>query len=277
MSIRLNLTFLLVVVLNLATLYAGNLIPIGSRSAGLNNATVASSDGFSVFQNQAGLASLKNISAGISIENRFFSPELNAGGFYFAAPTKIGVFGISVSRFGYSLYSESKYGLTYSKMLGDRLAMAVQLDYFEIRLGDIYGSKSLITGEVGFIATMTDDLNIGVHLFNPTRTRISQQPIENLNTALRIGLAYSFSSELESFLELEKELSSTLVTKAAIEYNINKKFFFRVGLSNNPNFLSFGFGAKLKSIRLDIAAQYHQVLGITPQISFQFQPSTINK
>jgi hypothetical protein len=45
----------------------------------------------------------------------------------------------------------------------------------------------------------------------------------------------------------------------------------RLGFGSDPSQYAFGFGWKLKTFRLDVAAGYHQVLGFSPQVSLTYQ------
>src|SRR5262245_21201539 len=87
---------------------------IGARSNALGNASITLSDPFSLFNNQAAMAFVNNISIGLYTERRFMLKELsyNAGGV--TLPTKSGVFGLSANYYGFDLYNEKKIGLAYA-------------------------------------------------------------------------------------------------------------------------------------------------------------------
>src|SRR5437879_770897 len=82
--------------------------PVGGRSSAMGNASVSLADVWSAHHNQAGLGFEKNISAGVYYENRFLLKELGVKGAVIALPEKGGTFGLCVTNFGYSLYSEKK-------------------------------------------------------------------------------------------------------------------------------------------------------------------------
>jgi hypothetical protein len=70
-------------------LFAGNdKNSLGGRSAGMGNASVTFSDGFSVFANQAGLARLQTLDAGLYAENRFMLKDLGMYALAVGIPTK---------------------------------------------------------------------------------------------------------------------------------------------------------------------------------------------
>lgn len=252
---------------------AGNLLPVGARSASLVNATVASTGLFSTFQNQAGLAYINSFQAGIAVENRFLAPELNTGGFSAAIPTRVGVAALSFSRFGYELYNESRYGVAFSKAFGENFSMGLQLNYLQTQIAENYGQRGVLAGEVGFRVKASDNLFIGAHVFNPTRARLAEYLDERLPTRFRVGLQYSFGESLLTFLEVEKSLTGKAIVKGALEYQFLQKFYLRMGTSSNFYQNSFGFGLAFQRLKFDLAAQYHYVMGFSPHVGLTFSSS----
>src|ERR1039458_1023996 len=103
--------FLQLLIFNFQILIASDNSPLGARSSGMANASVSLADVWSVQNNQAGLGFVRDISAGVFYDNRFLLNELSMRAGAFAFPVKGGTFGLCISNFGYSLYSENKYGL----------------------------------------------------------------------------------------------------------------------------------------------------------------------
>lgn len=256
--------------------FAGNdNLPFGARSAGLSNASVTLSDVWSAHHNQAGLGLIKKASAGVAYENRFLIPELGLSGAVLALPLtgNKGTFGLSIRKFGYSQYSESKIGLGFGRSFGDHLSIGMQLNYQNVQFASLYGSKSAFTVEVGAIYKLTSNLTIGAHVFNPSRTRLSELDQDRLPSVMRLGMRYQFSSRVFIALETEKDSYNKPVVKAGIEYLAGEILFLRAGVGTQPMSTSFGFGLKMKKLQLDMAGNFHPVLGFTPQaaISYQFR------
>ena len=100
--------------------FAGNEnYPVGARQAGMAGIGVCLSDIWAVYHNQAALADLEHFTASAYYENKFLVSEMGLQGAAIAIPTKTGVFGVNFTRFGYSQYNESKYGLAFGKAFGD--------------------------------------------------------------------------------------------------------------------------------------------------------------
>ncbi|MFW5706600.1 MAG: hypothetical protein ACOC12_01655, partial [Bacteroidota bacterium] len=168
----------------------------GGRAAGMGNAAVTLYDFWAISHNQAGLTKTEDMSAGVYFENRFLVKELNFGAGAFVYPSPSGVFGFSFTYFGFNLYNETKIGLAYARNFGERLSTGIQLNYHYTGIGEDYGNKGNLTFELGVIFHITDNLSIGAHLFNPTRTKISDFADERIPTIFRTGFAYSFSERV---------------------------------------------------------------------------------
>jgi len=242
----------------------------GSRSAALGSASVTLSDVWSTTHNQAGLGFVKHTSAGMYYEQRFLLSALGLKIAAVAVPVKGGCFGLSFSSFGYSLYSESKIGLAYGKAFGEKIAAGVQLSHISARLGDNYGSKSALVGEIGLQFRMIKQLTIGTHIYNITRTRFADHASERIPTIMRLGMNYEFSRKVFIAVEVEKDMEQKAAFKAGCEYQVVEALYLRAGISTNPSLSCFGLGLALKNFRLDLSSSYHAVLGLSPQVGMSY-------
>jgi hypothetical protein len=136
-----------------------------------------------------------------------------------------------------------------------------------VRLGQDYGQKSAFTGAVGLMMNLSKEIAVGVHVYNPTRTKFADYNNERLPTIMKLGLDYKFSEKVFLAVETEKDMDFGAIVRVGIEYNPIDILYLRGGISTNPTLSSFGFGLKLKDFKLDLSTSYHQTLGITPGIS----------
>lgn len=253
------------------TTYAGNEdFPVGARSAAMGNAAVGLSDMWSAQHNQAGLGFLKEAGVGISYENRFLLKELSLRGGVAALPIKAGTFGLCITNFGYSQYNENKYSLSFAKAFGNVFSVGIALDYLNTHIAEGYGNKGTAAAEVGIMAKPLKGLSIGAHVFNPTRSQLSAYDHEKIPTIIRIGGTYSFSDKVIIALEANKDLVKKAEFRGGLEYNAVKGFYLRIGISSDPVLSTFGFGLQLHNFNIDLAASYHQVLGISPQLGLSY-------
>jgi hypothetical protein len=257
-------------------LSAADNYPVGARSAGVADASVTYSDVWSAFNNQAGVADLKSVAAGTYYENKFLLPDLGLASFVLALPVnKTGVFALSATQFGNTLYSEQKAGLAFAKQLGEKVSAGVQLDYLSTHIatgsdGYIYGSTSAFTVEGGIIAEPIEGLKIGLHIFNPSRSQLAEYDDERVPTIMKFGASYKFSEKVLLSSEVEKDVDQNNIFKTGVEYHVVEQVYLRAGIASNPSLSSFGFGFKMNQLQIDVAASYHQVLGFSQQISLVY-------
>lgn len=82
---------------------------------------------------------------------------------------------------------------------------------------------------------------------------------------MHVNAVFVPSSGLLAVVELESE--ERLRLRCGAEYGYREHFFFRAGMATYPITLTFGFGLQYEHYRIDLAAEAHNTLGITPQIS----------
>ncbi len=240
----------------------------GARASGLSNSTIALTDPWSVFNNQAGLGWQRNYWAGVYHENRYFLNELSYSSLGGCIPVKTGTFGFGITHFGYSQFSQSRFGLSYGMMLSKTISAGIGLNYHTVRIAQGYGSSGAITAEAGILYQPLEKIAIGAHVFNPTRSTLGSD--QNIPTTFGIGLAYYPVESVLLSVQGDDNTQTSPVVRAGVEYSPIKKLCFRAGMSSNPMSLSFGLGWRVKSISFDLAFSYHRVLGYTPYISLSY-------
>lgn len=240
---------------------------VGSRATSLGGFSTTLSDLWSTNNNQAGLGFVKELSAGIYFENRFMLKETSYKAGAFVLPLKAGTFGFSITSFGYSAYSENKAGLSYGIKLAEKIAVGVQLNYLNNRLTGDYGQSNTFTAAIGVISPLTKELTVGVHVYNPNRTKLADYNNERVPTIMKLGLDYKFSEKVFLAVEAEKDINFSPVVKVGVEYHAIEMLYLRGGISTNPTLSSFGFGLKFPQFKLDFSTSFHQTLGLTPSVS----------
>ncbi|MEL6925705.1 MAG: hypothetical protein AAFO94_16795 [Bacteroidota bacterium] len=240
----------------------------GAKGAGMGNAMVALQGIESAYANQAGLATLDRFAFNLTAENRFLLPELSQAYLAAAFPTNSGTFALTLRHFGFSEYNEQKIGLAYARQLFDQLSIGVQFDYLNTRINE-YGSQGVFTFEAGLQTLILRKLQMGAHVFSPVSIALSEN--ENLPTILRLGIAYLASDKVTFAAEVEKDIDLPAQFRAGFEYQIANALFLRLGLGTNPTSVSFGVGYRINRFQIDVASNYHQILGVSPAGSFSYQ------
>ena len=242
----------------------------GARSNAAGSCSVALSDFWSIQNNPAGMANLAFFGAGLSYENRFFMKELS---FYNAAlvmPVKIGAFGLSFSRFGFENFNENNVGLAYARAFGPNLRIGTKLDYLLFNFSDDYEKRRTATFELGVQSDITDDLCVGVYIFNPINIKLQTIHNERVPIIFRFGFSYHVTKDFYAMSEVEYNSNSNLDYRFGLEYNTLKEFYIRIGVHTNPATASFGVGYTLNRVVIDVSATMNQHTGIAFQSSLIF-------
>ncbi|MCP4440918.1 MAG: hypothetical protein GY810_18510 [Aureispira sp.] len=241
----------------------------GARGAAMGNASATFTDINSAFSNQAGLGFLEHMSFTAYGERRFLADGLNSFLFAGAYPhKKFGTFGLSVNYFGFQGYNEQKVGLAYARKLFKRMSLGVQVDYLGTRIAE-YGSAHAVTFELGVLVKITDQFSLGAHTYSPIRIKLPNQDFIPGN--IKIGAAYQPGESVVLTAELEKGLDNhPFIGRFGVEYWPVHAFAIRAGVSTDPVLASFGMGVRFKGLYIDVAANYHMVLGFTPTMSLSY-------
>ena len=237
--------------------------PISAAYAGVGALSNNHVDVFCVASNQAALTKVNHACAGVFSEKRFMLKEL---GFYdatVAIPTHSGNFGFDGRYLGFSDYNETQLGLAYARNVGSKIDLGVQFNYYAVRIAG-YGNASSINFELGTILHLTDNLNVGVHVYNPLGSTLGRNGEEKLASLYSLGIGFEGSRNFFFSIELAKEEDKPPNVNAALQYKFLPQLLARGGISTSTSSMYLGIGFEWKSMRLDATASYHPQLGITP-------------
>jgi hypothetical protein len=226
-------------------------------------------DIFSVSRNQASLAQLKDITAGIYSEKRFSIPELNDFNAGVALPAGSGNFGVNGNYLGSPLYNESRIGLAYGKNLGGKLDAGVQFNYHLIAMQG-YGKASAIGFELGTILHVSETFHAGIHASNPVGGTWGKEKHEKIPAVFTTGFGYEVSPVVFLSTEFIKTADRPININAGLQYILAPEIWVKAGVSSASSSAWIGAGFLRKSFRLDAVAGYHPVLGFTPGLSLLF-------
>lgn len=179
----------------------------------------------------------------------------------------IGVITGGIYRFGDDLYNEHLISAGFASKFG-LASLGAQVNYVQYSATG-FGTKGVVTVNLGGIAELTPHLVIGAYVINLNQPEISSE--EKLPTKLVAGLGFKPIEKVFIALEIEKDLDFDPTWKTGIEYAFHKKFSARTGFNLHPNTGFFGLGFKTKKFLIDYAIQYNVQLGISHQATIGYQ------
>ena len=154
--------------------------PVGARAVGMGNASATVADVWSLTNNVAGIAELKDPEVGAYAENRFlmrgFTTVSALGVFGF---DKYGTAGLELYRFGDDLYSEQRIGLGFGHKLGF-VSLGLKADLLQVSFQDDgtgeSGSRKAVALSFGGQATFFRSLLSGLMYTILTRPKWPTTP-----------------------------------------------------------------------------------------------------
>jgi hypothetical protein len=247
------------------TTYGGDpwRLSAGAGEAGTGYVCVMKSSFWSSFHNQASLAFQPSFSAGFNYESRFAVKELGTRTAGIVIPSGKASFGAVYSYFGYPDFKREMAGISCGLKLSEKLAAGVQADYFGEKTYGEYANTGILTCEAGLIWLPSEDVRIGVHVFNPLPASLNKA---GLPLRVRTGAGISLGKNLFAGTEAEMSSGYKMLLRAGFDYEAMKKLWLHAGFSTEGNAFSFGLGYALKFMQVDVSFATHEKLGITPSV-----------
>ncbi|MFL5742531.1 MAG: hypothetical protein ACJ75B_20070 [Flavisolibacter sp.] len=226
-------------------------------------------DVFSFAENQGAMPAMKQFSAGLSAERRFFINELTLYRSALLLPTSSGNFGIIANYFGTSEYNESSISVAYGRRLG-KIDLGLQFNDYLLH-ASTYGTASSINCELGFIIHMTEKFQTGMHVYNPTRSVLGKYREERLPLAISAGLGYDASPVFYLGCRLEKSEGLPLNVDAGFHYSFSERISVQLALSSASSSFYLGVLLRMKDFLIGFSAGIHPQLGTSPGLLFLYQ------
>jgi hypothetical protein len=225
-------------------------------------------DANALFYNQAGLAFLDQHALILGIENRFFVPGLTQIGFGYLMPTKSGNFGIQTLHYGNEYYRESKFGLSYARLLSEQFSIGAQINYMLVQVQE-GGSEGIFNFEIGIQQKIFEYLEMGVHVFSPIQSSFSNG--YKVPSIIRLGALIKLAQKVHLLVGADKVITQKENLKFGVEYFINPNIPIRIGMQTFPQSISFGFSTPIgNTMKLDFASEWNPILGISPSFAILY-------
>ena len=243
-------------------------ISAGAGEAGMGYACIVKEGFWSSFHNQALLAFNSSGASGFNYENRFGIKELGTRTAGLIIPAGKASVGAAYSHFGYTDFKRDMAGLACGLKLTEKIAAGVQVDYFSERTSGEYDNEQCITFETGLIISPSDNIRVGIHLFNPVPNSLRRihQPV-----SLTVGAGINLSKILFAGAEAEMCSGSNLTLRTGFEYAAVKNLWLRAGFSTRNNSFCFGTGYQLRIMKIDLGFATHEILGVISSVSLIFK------
>lgn len=210
--------------------------------------------------------------AGFSYIQHHLMPISEQHGALFAK-LGIGTADIQFSNFGNDDYRETSFSAGYSLRILSNLALGANMHLLSSNTSDPHYNDlpPSLTFSVGILYHEKTKYSIGAKIFNPIFTKLGDEQGSRIPVVMNIGGGYHLNKSWLATAEIEKNIYLHHTARFGLEYCYNELLFARIGFSSNPSTWSFGLGYCGGHTTIDLAAQVHSILGITPQISASYR------
>lgn len=245
--------------------------PVSASFLRLNTYSSLHGSAFSFTGNQGALASVKNMAAAVYSERRFLLEEASVYAAAIVLPSSSGNFGFKADYSGDLSYNETGLGLAYGRKLGNKIDIGAQFNYYSFKAAG-YGTAAAITAEAGIVVHLTEALQAGFHLYNPTGMEIGKTGEEKLPAIYAAGFGWEVSDKFFMGAEAQKIEGQPASLSAGLHYYFDGKLSASAGINSGVSAYYFGFGVLMKNMALHAVASIHPQLGLTPGLLLVFNP-----
>jgi hypothetical protein len=236
---------------------------LGAEGSGMANANINNTNGWSVFNNPAGLGYQNTPSVFTSYQNRLNVAAFQTMGIGMVYPTRLITPGISFFKFGDDVYNQQKIGLSISKRI-QIVSLGLGLHLIQNRFSEL-GNINALTIDFGGIAEIIEGLRIGAHVFNINQARYTENQL--VPVIMRFGLSFVPSDYFIITAELEKELERTENIKIGLNYHLTDWLSLQTGFASEPQSFSFGLGLHLNTWMMNYATTNLTPAGMVHELS----------
>ena len=221
-------------------------------------------------QNQAALAYIPVVTAGVSTERRFLLKAISTHAAALAVPVRQGAFGLHLQQSGYTDYRRQAIGFSYGRTLGDRFSIGMQADYLSEIIPQ-YATTTTVVFELGCLMHLTPQLHMGLHVFNPTAGSAQSLGKNKVPAIYSVGLGYEVSANFLLSTAVTQETDAAALAKVMCEYRIIKQLSLQLGMSTDPQLNSMAIGISLRLLYIQLSVSHHPQLGLTPATAIVWQ------
>lgn len=240
---------------------------LGPRLTAMGNNGVAVTDVWALQANPSGITSLVKPTVSLNFIKHLFSNEISTQGLVVVLPIKNNFVGASFQRYGLNDYNENKIGFTYANKFGEKLSIALNGNYHQLKIVN-YGTSTGFSVDVGALYQFNKDFTFGAFVSNPSKQKfINSEVLIEIPTSFNIGASYLASDKILIATSVSKSPKQSVDVSLGIDYKILELLSLRGGLSVKPFKQYAGFGLNYKKILLDMATTYDANLGYAPQIA----------
>ena len=212
-------------------------------------------------------------SIGIDYFNYYGLKELGTMGMTFSYPNDLLSAGVNISSFGYDKYRRSMFRLFLGKSLGEKWSVGVSLQYTLLQTELTEENPQYLSTDVGVVYVPVEKLLIGMLIQDcpSVGLRKNNADIEPVVCySLQVGFQWEVINNLVIVGNAETDKQTAVSGRFGMEYQLMDGFHVRAGMKITPLMPTLGVGYRLSGFVMDVAAQYHPVLGVSMGVGLKY-------
>lgn len=251
----------------------------GARRLALGRAAAALGPDAWHGHNPAAPARLSGPTLRADASQAFGLSELRLGAAALALPTRLGAASVNARTFGFEAYRETRVSVGLARRLP--LSPARGLDAglalaYDAVAAEGFAPRGALALSAGAHADILPALSAGVavrHL-----TALARRPEADLRLpasaapTLAAGLAYRPAGGTLLLAEAEHDGAFGIALRGGLETHPVPALALRLGAGSGPTRYSGGAGLRAGKLSVDLAAEWHAALGLTPAVSVAYAP-----
>jgi hypothetical protein len=176
-------------------------------------------------------------------------------------PLRNTALGLRFEDFGYALFREQTIGVTVAHRVRERLGLGLTLRSLRLSAEGI-GSRSWVVFDLGARVVFPGGVRFGMAAWN-----VGGKKMSLLGQGGMAGVGIEVSPGVFVLVDVRKESGLPTGGGAGVEFEMGKRFKFRLGAGNQPERFSGGFGVRKGMVTIDYSAAFHSILGISQRVS----------
>ena len=261
---------LIVALLPAAPLFAQfDFPPLFGAGPSMGGMSLALADEGSVTSSVTALSRLKSNMVSVALRQDFMTEGMGYAAIAAALPTTAGNWTAAFTHYGNNDYGEQRLSLLYALPAKGPLTAGVGLHYLHSATADLhYTANNLFTFSAAMCYSPSKEFVISLGTYNPIAVKLNNGV--RTPALFSLGASYRLLNELLAAAEVEYSLKSYTSLRMGLQYSFLDNYSVRAGFNTQPVIYSFGFGIRWRHILIDVAAQFHNVLGLTPNLTLLY-------
>ena len=242
---------------------AQGLLFLNPSDQSIGRSGAVGTDGWSLFSNPSGLATVSYTSAGIGYYSGFNIKELSSRAAFAVLPLPWITAGAGMVHFGFEHYSLQQFSIATGREMAPWLKMGLRFNYF-LRRQTGCETEGLMTLDGGLQVMPHPRVTVGFYVVNSAQQKWHLPDWDEVQpSVVAVALQYNPSALLKMELGLTKQTDFLPEVSFGIDFLVHKQVLLRGAVASEPLRLGLGTGLNWRNVTFDMGLKHHATLGFS--------------